>query len=103
MRHHPAALAALDAARRARRLAGRLASWSDVDIFGCMIAGQAYREGALGDAELARWRLEGPLVAPRGAGQHGPAEREGAGRRRATRAARCACAASSSPTATTWS
>ena len=54
VRHHPAALAALTP-RDVRALAGRLASWSDVDIFGCMIAGQAYRDGALGDAELARW------------------------------------------------
>jgi 3-methyladenine DNA glycosylase AlkD/uncharacterized protein (DUF952 family) len=54
VRHHPAALAALTP-RDVRRLAGRLASWDDVDIFACMIAGQAYREGALGDAELARW------------------------------------------------
>jgi 3-methyladenine DNA glycosylase AlkD/uncharacterized protein (DUF952 family) len=52
--HHPGAVAALGA-RDVRRLAGRLASWGDVDIFGCMVGGQAYREGRIGNAELARW------------------------------------------------
>ena len=54
VRHHPGALAALRA-RDVRRLAGTLASWDDVDIFACAISGQVYREGGIGDAELARW------------------------------------------------
>jgi 3-methyladenine DNA glycosylase AlkD len=52
--HHPSAIASLSA-RDVRRLAGRLASWDDVDIFACAVSGQAYREGRIGDAELARW------------------------------------------------
>ena len=54
VRHHPGAIEALSA-RDVRRLAGTLASWDDVDVFACMVSGQAYREGRIGDAELARW------------------------------------------------
>ena len=54
VRHHPGAVAALRAPD-VRRLAGTLAAWDDVDIFACMISGQAYREGRITDAELARW------------------------------------------------
>jgi 3-methyladenine DNA glycosylase AlkD/uncharacterized protein (DUF952 family) len=52
--HHPTALEGLRAAD-ARRLAGRLESWSDVDVFGCTISGQAYRDGRLPEAEILRW------------------------------------------------
>ncbi|MFI5316530.1 MAG: DNA alkylation repair protein, partial [Myxococcota bacterium] len=38
-----------------RRLAGRLASWSDVDVFACLIAGQALRDGRLAESEVLRW------------------------------------------------
>jgi uncharacterized protein (DUF952 family)/3-methyladenine DNA glycosylase AlkD len=54
VRDHPGAIAALRV-REVKRLAGALASWSDVDVFACMIAGQAFRGGSLADAELARW------------------------------------------------
>ena len=52
--HHPTALSVLRTAD-ARRLAGRLASWSDVDVFGCAISGQAFRDGRLPEAEILRW------------------------------------------------
>ncbi|HTO09327.1 MAG TPA: DUF952 domain-containing protein [Myxococcota bacterium] len=54
VRHHPTALSALRAAD-ARRLAGRLESWSDVDVFGCAISGQAFRDGRLAQSEILRW------------------------------------------------
>jgi len=52
--HHPTALSVLRASD-AQRLAGRLESWSDVDVFGCMISGQAFRDGRLTEAEILRW------------------------------------------------
>ena len=52
--HHPTALAEIRP-RDVRRMAGSLASWSDVDVFACMVAGQAYRDGRLADSEILRW------------------------------------------------
>ncbi|HKC49624.1 MAG TPA: DUF952 domain-containing protein [Myxococcota bacterium] len=52
--HHPSALSEIRA-RDVRRLAGELASWSDVDVFACMIAGQAFRDGRISEAEILRW------------------------------------------------
>jgi uncharacterized protein (DUF952 family)/3-methyladenine DNA glycosylase AlkD len=52
--HHPTALAKIRSSD-VRRLAGPLASWSDVDVFACLISGQAYRDGRIADAEILRW------------------------------------------------
>jgi len=52
--HHPTALAEIRV-RDVKRLAGELASWSDVDVFACMIAGQAFRDGRVSEAEVLRW------------------------------------------------
>lgn len=52
--HHPTALDGISR-RDVRGLAGVLASWSDVDVFACMIAGQALRRGALPEADVLRW------------------------------------------------
>ncbi|HVR40963.1 MAG TPA: DNA alkylation repair protein [Thermoanaerobaculia bacterium] len=41
--------------RMLKRLAGTLASWSDVDLFGVFLAGPAWREGAINDDVVARW------------------------------------------------
>jgi 3-methyladenine DNA glycosylase AlkD len=46
----------------ARRLAGRLESWSDADVFGCLISGQAFRDGRLPEAELLRWARSRDLL-----------------------------------------
>ena len=52
--HHPTALDEIGVAD-VRRLAGELASWGDVDVFACMIAGQAFRDGRLPEDEILRW------------------------------------------------
>ncbi|HTO54599.1 MAG TPA: DUF952 domain-containing protein [Myxococcota bacterium] len=52
--HHPEALGKLRV-RDAKRLAGKLASWADVDVFACAIAGQAFRDGRIPEAEILRW------------------------------------------------
>jgi 3-methyladenine DNA glycosylase AlkD len=52
--HHAPAMQKLRASA-ARKLAGRLESWSDVDVFACAIAGQAFRDGRLPEAEILRW------------------------------------------------
>ena len=52
--HHPTALSEIRA-RDVRALAGELSSWSDVDVFACMISGQAFREGAISEVEILRW------------------------------------------------
>jgi 3-methyladenine DNA glycosylase AlkD/uncharacterized protein (DUF952 family) len=52
--HHPTAHAEIRA-RDVRPLAGELASWSDVDVFACMISGQAFRAGRISDVEIQRW------------------------------------------------
>jgi 3-methyladenine DNA glycosylase AlkD/uncharacterized protein (DUF952 family) len=54
VRHHPTALARIRA-RDVRRLAGELASWSDVDVFACLISGQAFRDGRISEREILRW------------------------------------------------
>jgi uncharacterized protein (DUF952 family)/3-methyladenine DNA glycosylase AlkD len=51
---HPEALAKLRPSD-ARKLAGKLASWADVDVFACAIAGQAFRDGRIPEAEILRW------------------------------------------------
>jgi 3-methyladenine DNA glycosylase AlkD/uncharacterized protein (DUF952 family) len=52
--HHPAALAEIGP-RDVRRMAGSLSSWSDVDVFACLISGPAYRDGRIAEAEILRW------------------------------------------------
>jgi hypothetical protein len=52
--NHPAALSALDA-EGLERLGEGLASWADVDIFGCLVAGRAWREGSIADKTIHRW------------------------------------------------
>ena len=54
IRDHPAAVRALSP-RSVRALAGRIASWGDTDMFGCFIAGPAWRGGRLNDADILRW------------------------------------------------
>ena len=61
VRFHPTALSQLRASD-ARKLAGRLEGWSDVDVFGCLVAGQAFRAGRLSEAEILRWaRSRAPM------------------------------------------
>jgi 3-methyladenine DNA glycosylase AlkD len=38
-----------------RRLGGGMDSWGDVDTFACYVAGPAWRERQVPDAEIARW------------------------------------------------
>jgi 3-methyladenine DNA glycosylase AlkD len=52
--HHGPAMSALDV-RAVRRLGRGIASWGDVDAFACLVAGPAWREGRLPDAEIHRW------------------------------------------------
>lgn len=52
--HHPAALASLDA-KLLRQLGDGMDSWDDVDVFACYLAGPAWREGQVTDAEVRRW------------------------------------------------
>jgi hypothetical protein len=51
---HPAALAAVGA-RDLARLGEGMASWSDVDTFGCCVAGHVWREGQVSDRLIHRW------------------------------------------------
>jgi 3-methyladenine DNA glycosylase AlkD len=51
---HRAAFAVLDAKRVVRWSAG-LDSWGLVDLFGCTLGGQAWREGILSDAIIEGW------------------------------------------------
>ena len=51
---HPRTLATLRAADL-RRLGRGMDSWGDVDTFACYVAGPAWREHQVGDAEIARW------------------------------------------------
>jgi len=67
--HHPPAMAALSA-RRLQHLGRDLASWGDVDAFGCYLLGPAWREGRISEAGIAlwakspdRWRRRSALVA----------------------------------------
>src|SRR5262249_25050110 len=52
--YHGAALGALDAAGLERFGAG-LASWGDVDMFACLLAGRAWRDGSIADATIHGW------------------------------------------------
>ncbi len=67
-----AAPRALAAARLSdvRRFAADMTSWSEVDCFGCFVAGVAWRSGRISDQQIARlasspdrWRRRGALVA----------------------------------------
>jgi 3-methyladenine DNA glycosylase AlkD len=51
---HRAARAALDEARLGRWSDG-LADWATVDLFGCTLGGQAWRNGVLSDAVIDGW------------------------------------------------
>jgi 3-methyladenine DNA glycosylase AlkD len=51
---HRPTLAALRASDL-RRLGSRMDSWGDVDTFACYVAGPAWRERQVTDAEIARW------------------------------------------------
>jgi 3-methyladenine DNA glycosylase AlkD len=51
---HHASMAALGAAKL-KRLGRDIDSWDDVDAFACFVAGPAWREGQVSDAEIARW------------------------------------------------
>ncbi|CAG0951657.1 hypothetical protein PLCT2_00229 [Planctomycetaceae bacterium] len=51
---HKAAREALDAAA-VRRLGRGIDNWASVDGFACWVSGRAWREGQLGDAEIAKW------------------------------------------------
>ena len=84
--HHPRALTEIRV-RDVRRLAGTLASWSDVDVFACMISGQAFRDGRLSEKEILRWARSRDRWWRRArAGEHRAPQREGAGRARRGRA-----------------
>jgi len=52
--NHLEALKQLDAAELERFGAG-LGSWGDVDMFGCLLAGRAWRDGAIQDRTIHRW------------------------------------------------
>jgi hypothetical protein len=52
--HHAKALDVLSA-RSVRGLGRGIASWGDTDVFGCYIAGPAWRRGRLQDAEILAW------------------------------------------------
>jgi 3-methyladenine DNA glycosylase AlkD len=52
--HHPAALGLVDAST-VERFAGTLGSWGDVDQFGTLLAGPAWRAGRIDDATVHAW------------------------------------------------
>lgn len=52
--YHPGGLAALNPAD-VERLGGGLDNWGDVDAFGCIVSGPAWRLGAIGDDTVRRW------------------------------------------------
>ncbi len=54
LREHPGAIAALGK-REVAALGRGIDSWWSVDTFGCYVAGPAWREGAIDDAEVERW------------------------------------------------
>ena len=54
LNHNPEAAATLTPAG-IEKLGHGIASWSDVDVFGCYIAGPAFREGQLRARDLRRW------------------------------------------------
>ena len=51
---HRDALARLNRAEL-ERFGGDLSSWGDVDMFGCLLAGRAWRDGAIRDETIQRW------------------------------------------------
>jgi 3-methyladenine DNA glycosylase AlkD len=55
---HRTALARLGA-QELRRLGRGIDSWADVDTFACYVAGPAWRERQVTDAEIARWARSG--------------------------------------------
>lgn len=69
LRARPGALSAATVAD-VRRFAKGMASWSDVDCFGCFVAGVAWRLGRISDRDVAiyarsrdRWKRRAALVA----------------------------------------
>ncbi|MDQ6669850.1 MAG: DNA alkylation repair protein [Chloroflexota bacterium] len=65
------------------RLAGRLASWGDVDQFGILIAGPAWRAGQIDDRLVHEWASRADRWWRRAAfGSHGAVERPIPGRAR---------------------
>jgi 3-methyladenine DNA glycosylase AlkD len=56
--HHPGAIALVDA-DAAERLAGRLASWGEVDAFATLVAGPAWLGGRVSDADVMGWAASG--------------------------------------------
>jgi hypothetical protein len=51
---HLGALRLLDA-RALESFGAGLRSWGDVDMFGCLLAGRAWRDGAIRDSTIQRW------------------------------------------------
>jgi 3-methyladenine DNA glycosylase AlkD len=52
--NHREAFATLDLAQL-ERLGSGMSSWDQVDCFACYLSGPAWREGLIGDAEIANW------------------------------------------------
>jgi len=52
--NHPTALERLDAAGL-ERFGSDLTSWGDVDMFGCLLAGRAWRDGSIADDTIHGW------------------------------------------------
>ena len=52
--YHPAAMQRLNA-KLLERLGAGLDSWGTVDMFGCFLAGPAWREGQVSDGLILRW------------------------------------------------
>lgn len=55
---HDAAFHSLSAARLAG-LGAEISSWAQADAFGTILAGPAWREGLIGDADIAGWARDG--------------------------------------------
>jgi 3-methyladenine DNA glycosylase AlkD len=51
---HPVAMASLGSGR-VRHLGRGIDSWSDVDMFACLLSGPAWERGTVSDAEIRRW------------------------------------------------
>lgn len=51
---HPQAMQTIDTSD-IRRLGRGMDSWDDVDVFACILAGPAWRNGCVSDAEVRRW------------------------------------------------
>jgi 3-methyladenine DNA glycosylase AlkD len=52
--HHPLARSSINTAWL-RRFGRGMATWDQVDVFGCFLSGPAWREGNVVDAEIHRW------------------------------------------------